>query len=239
MDLISRLARAAVLLGAIWLAGCQSLPSNLPADTPPPPQEATQPPEPAPSEKLASRPSPEAVERALARHIAQRYRTAHTHAMRVVRAAGDASKLTGVPRTLILAVIAVESSFNPKAVSCKGARGLMQVMPVAHPEKVRTVGGEEMLHEVETGIQVGARILREYQMRSGNLRAALQRYSGAAAQYEEKVLARKREFDRFAGILQAEVNGEDLLKSLATLLQPLDDVLSEIVARWYAPTPDT
>ena len=156
-----------------------------------------------------------------------------------MRAAGEASKLTGLPRTLILAVIAVESSFNPMAVSSKGARGLMQVMPEAHPEKVRMVGGEEMLHEVETGIQVGARILREYQSRSRDLRAALQRYSGAATQYEEKVLARKREFDRYAGILQAEGEGEDVLESLAGFLEPLADMVSEMVARWYEPPLDS
>lgn len=245
MNIVSRCARPVMLLGAIWLAGCQSLPSNLPQEAPPPQKETprqteVRPPAlPAPVEKAAPAPSPQAVERALATHITQRYRVASPHATRVVRVAGNASKFTGLSHTLILAVIAVESSFNPSAVSSKGARGLMQVMPHAHPEKVRMIGGVEMLHDVETGIHVGARILREYHVRSGSLRLALQRYSGGASNYEDKVLARKRDFDRHAGILQAEGDGDDLLAPIAQLLQPLTDMVREIVAPWLESAPDS
>ncbi len=41
----------------------------------------------------------------------------------------NAQRLYGVPFALIKAVIRVESAFNPRAVSAKGARGLMQIMP--------------------------------------------------------------------------------------------------------------
>ncbi|MCF8114105.1 MAG: lytic transglycosylase domain-containing protein [Desulfotignum sp.] len=44
----------------------------------------------------------------------------------LIRSAADRFK---VPFPLIKAVIRVESAFNPKAVSSKGARGLMQIMP--------------------------------------------------------------------------------------------------------------
>jgi len=76
-----------------------------------------------------------------------------------------------------------------------GAKGLMQVIPKYHPEKLHAHGGEQALLDPEVNIQVGARILREYMRRHGETEAALQKYAGAfdepTSQYAGKVLAEK------------------------------------------------
>src|SRR2546427_10297057 len=46
-----------------------------------------------------------------------------------VRYVKEAAERYGVPEKLVSAVIRVESGFNARAVSPKGARGLMQLMP--------------------------------------------------------------------------------------------------------------
>jgi len=94
---------------------------------------------------------------------------------------------------LILAVIAVESTFREKAVSSVGARGLMQVMPSAHPKKVKSIGGLRALYDPKKNISVGTHILAQYlDLSAGNLRRTLLRYNGSLSdsrsRYPEKVL---------------------------------------------------
>ena len=96
---------------------------------------------------------------------------------------------------LILAVMAVESRYNPVAESQVGAKGLMQVMPKFHLDKLSDHGGEHAVLEPEVNIVVGARILREYLRRFGDTEAALQMYAGAfdepTSQYAAKVFAER------------------------------------------------
>jgi soluble lytic murein transglycosylase-like protein len=105
--------------------------------------------------------------------------------------------MTKVDPLLILAVMAVESSFNPIAESVVGAKGLMQVIPEFHPEKfVGPLGGELNALDPETNILVGARVLREYATRSGeDLVAALRLYGGTgpdpANPYPARVLSER------------------------------------------------
>jgi len=107
------------------------------------------------------------------------------------RAGGEHS----VDPLLILAVMAIESRYNPVAESSMGAKGLMQIMPRYHLDKLVEHGGVQALLEPEVNIQVGARILREYLRRFGETETALQMYAGAfdepTSQYSGKVLAEK------------------------------------------------
>lgn len=134
-----------------------------------------------------------AEQRALAETIARRYRVAEEAIVEIVSSAYRAGAEHRVDPLLILAVVAVESRFNPVAQSVLGAKGLMQVLPRFHQDKLSEHGGEAALLEPEANIQIGTRILREYLHRSGETEAALQRYAGAEpdSQYPNKVLAER------------------------------------------------
>ena len=141
----------------------------------------------------------EREQRALTDYIARRYRVADAAVAGFVSTAYRAGELHSVDPLLILAVMAVESRYNPVAESVMGAKGLMQVMPKFHLEKLLDHGGEPALLEPDVNIAVGAQILREYTRRLGDIEAALQMYAGAfdepTAQYAGKVLAEKARLD--------------------------------------------
>jgi soluble lytic murein transglycosylase-like protein len=134
-----------------------------------------------------------AEQRALAETIARRYRVAEEAIVEIVSSAYRAGAQHRVDPLLILAVVAVESRFNPVAQSVLGAKGLMQILPRFHQDKLSEHGGEAALLEPEANIQIGTRILREYLRRSGETEAALQMYAGAEpdSQYPNKVLAER------------------------------------------------
>jgi len=137
----------------------------------------------------------EREQRAVAEYIAKRYRIADAAATHFVSVAYRAADLHRLDALLVLAVMAIESRYNPVAESVMGAKGLMQVIPKYHQEKLFEHGGDEALLEPEVNIQVGAQILREYQRRFGDIETALQMYAGAldepTSQYATKVFAEK------------------------------------------------
>jgi soluble lytic murein transglycosylase-like protein len=134
-------------------------------------------------------------QRLLTEFIAKRYRVSEQAVASYVSHAYQAGAQHSVDPLLILAVMAVESRYNPVAESNMGAKGLMQVIPKWHPEKLLDHGGEHAVLEPAVNIEVGARILREYQRRVGDLEAALLMYNGALdqphSQYAAKVFAEK------------------------------------------------
>ncbi len=144
---------------------------------------------------MAEEPGLTAEQRAVAEFIAKRYRVAGDAITEFVSIAYRAGEQYRVDPLLILAVMAIESRYNPVAQSLMGARGLMQVIPKYHPEKLVPHGGEDALLEPQVNIQVGAQILREYYRRFGDLETALQMYAGAldepTSQYATKVFAEK------------------------------------------------
>jgi soluble lytic murein transglycosylase-like protein len=141
----------------------------------------------------------EREQRAVTEYIAKRYRVSDQAVGGYVSLAYQAGAQHSVDPLLILAVMAIESRYNPVAESSMGARGLMQVIPKYHLEKLLDHGGEPALLEPAVNITVGAQILREYQRRFRDTETALQMYGGAlddaATQYASKVLAEKARLD--------------------------------------------
>jgi soluble lytic murein transglycosylase-like protein len=134
-------------------------------------------------------------QQALAEFISKRWRIADEAAASFVSIAYKAGRLHSVDPVLILAVMAIESRYNPVAESDMGAKGLMQVIPRFHLEKLTDHGGEDALLRPEVNIHVGAQILREYYRRLGDEVLALQMYAGAfnepTSQYANKVYAER------------------------------------------------
>jgi soluble lytic murein transglycosylase-like protein len=131
---------------------------------------------------------------AVAEYVARKYRIADSAALQLVAAAEDAATLEGVDPLLVIAVMGVESAFNPIAQSHMGAKGLMQVIPRWHQDKLEDLPAGIL--DPATNIRVGARVLKSYLERAENLTAALQAYNGAPtdpdAAYANRVLEEKQ-----------------------------------------------
>ena len=120
---------------------------------------------------------------------------------------------TGLDPALVLAVVAVESAFDPRAVSEKGAVGLMQILPEtgerygvrgdAHRSTV------DKLFEPATNLRVGTRYLRDLLARFENdLSLALAAYNageGAVTTRANRVppFAETRDYVRLVRALYA------------------------------------
>jgi soluble lytic murein transglycosylase-like protein len=137
----------------------------------------------------------------LSEHIQSRYQIPDYKARQIVAAAIYSGETHGVAPELILAIIAVESTFKERAISRMGARGLMQVMPGSHSRKIREIGGTHALFDPAKNIHTGAQILASYlDNHSGNLRRALLSYNGSLylrrSNYPEKIMRIYRDLQR-------------------------------------------
>jgi hypothetical protein len=126
--------------------------------------------------------------------IARRYKVAPEPVGALVREAWALGERARLDPTLILAIVAVESSFNPFAQSPMGAQGLMQVMTRVHDDKYEAFGGTHAAFDPITNLRVGVQVLRECIARAGSLSEGLRFYVGAAlldsdGGYAAKVMA--------------------------------------------------
>lgn len=141
---------------------------------------------------------------AVAYWLSKKYRVAPEPLAVLVAEAYDIGARTKLDPTLILAVMAVESSFNPFAQSPVGAQGLMQVMTRVHTDKYEDFGGRFAAFDPVANLRVGVRVLQECIARAGSLEGGLRYYVGAAnlpedGGYAAKVLAEHFRLRQVAG----------------------------------------
>jgi soluble lytic murein transglycosylase-like protein len=134
---------------------------------------------------------------ALENYIARKYRVAQKVTNNLTDAAFLVSKEFDIDPILVLAVMAIESRFNPFAESGAGAQGLMQVMTRVHVDKFEDLG-----HTVDAAfnpvinLRVGVKILDDCIKRRGSEVDGLKCYVGASGPndggYGERVQSERR-----------------------------------------------
>ncbi len=117
---------------------------------------------------------------AVAYWLSRKYRVAPEPLGALVAEAYQIGARTKLDPTLILAVMAIESNFNPFAQSSVGAQGLMQVMTGIHSDKYASFGGKLAAFDPLTNLRVGVKVLQECIARAGSLEGGLKYYVGAA-----------------------------------------------------------
>ncbi len=121
----------------------------------------------------------EAERKAVTSHLTKKFGLSPEDTAHYVAQAIAVGKEVNLDPTLILAVMAIESSFNPRAESRAGAQGLMQVRTHVHQEKFEPYGGPLAAFIPEANIRVGALILKACIAKAGSLEAGLKNYLGA------------------------------------------------------------
>ena len=131
---------------------------------------------------------------ALAFWLARKYNVAPEPLSVLVAEAFQIGAKAKLDPTLILAIMAIESGFNPFAQSPVGAQGLMQVMTKVHTDKYENFGGKLAAFDPVTNLRVGVKVLQECITKAGSVEGGLKFYVGAGNMaddggYAGKVLA--------------------------------------------------
>jgi hypothetical protein len=152
---------------------------------------------------------------AVAQWIARRYKVAPEPISALVQEAWSIGQRASLDPTLILAIMAVESSFNPFAQSPVGAQGLMQVMTRVHDSKYEAFGGTYAAFDPISNLRVGVQVLTECITRAGSLQEGLRHYVGAAliegdGGYVSRVLAEQGFMRRVADGKGVPVNATNV-----------------------------
>lgn len=141
---------------------------------------------------------------AVAYWLSKKYSVAPEPISALVAEAYEVGAKTKIEPTLILAIMAIESSFNPFAQSPVGAQGLMQVMTNIHSDKYEGFGGKFAAFDPVTNLRVGVKVLQDCIARAGSIEGGLRQYVGATSDateggYTAKVMAEHARLREVAG----------------------------------------
>ena len=127
-----------------------------------------------------------------AKWLSRRYKVAPEPVARIVQEAWSIAPKAKIEPEMLLALVAIESGFNPYAQSAAGAQGLTQVMTHIHTHKLKLFGGNYAVFDSLSNIKVGAQILKDCITKMGSTAEGLSCYVGAVGEdsiYPAKVLA--------------------------------------------------
>ena len=160
---------------------------------------------------------------ALAFWLSRKYSVAPEPLSVLVSEAFEIGAKAKLDPTLILAIMAIESGFNPFAQSPVGAQGLMQVMTKIHHDKYENFGGKCAAFDPVTNLRVGVKVLQECISKAGSIEAGLKFYVGAGNQaddggYAGKVMA---EHARLKAVLTGK-GATQPTRSTPVKLEPAD-----------------
>jgi soluble lytic murein transglycosylase-like protein len=140
-------------------------------------------------------------------YVSRRYHVSTEALQPIFATAQNAGRELRLDPLLIIAVIGVESGFNPFSQSVVGAQGLMQVVPRFHMDKLPEVAEQASFLDPVTNVQVGAKVLKESIRRYGGLEDGLQQFGGATndpeRRYSSRVLAEKQRLEQAVMRLRA------------------------------------
>ena len=116
---------------------------------------------------------------AVTQWLSRKYRVAPEPLGALVAEAFAVGSKVRLDPTLILAVMAIESRFNPYAQSPVGAQGLMQVLTRVHTDKYDDYGGAMAAFDPLSNLRVGVKVLQDCIKQAGSVEGGLRLYVGA------------------------------------------------------------
>lgn len=133
--------------------------------------------------------------------LSRKYRVSAEPLAALVTEAWSVGERSQVPPTLILAVIAVESGFNPFAQRSDSNRGLMQIDSQSQQDTLSRFGGPLSVFDPLTNLRVGARFLQSFIQATGSVEDGLRAFAQTSPQaadstYTERVLSEHRLLER-------------------------------------------